>query len=397
MPAGEVSKAEPTVLVSPTPSCAGVDERAQECGATNTARPQSCCAGLVCGEGASVRCAHPKETVSTEPTTSPTDDVSYVEKEDGQGPKCITSTGDEGTCIDVSKCNGTFVPWSSGDPEPNCFMYPKGTECCIEEPVASEDKVEGNMCITSTGDEGTCIDVSRCTGTFVSWSPGDPEPNCFLYPKGIECCIEEPKAAENKVEGPNKSLGPKCITSTGDEGTCIDITHCTGTSVPWSPGDPEPNCFVYHKSIQCCIEEPKSVQNKVNDSQAIVVVEDIPKAPCSLGEDVVVCSSSDRDCNSFFIDSCYVYCQDENACKDTDINASTVECVGERSCYGASFHQSDITCSKQEWYTCRDAEFFASAVTCEDGYYTCDEDMFYSCSCCKSLRLTVMQSPVLIE
>lgn len=78
-PAGEVPTAEPTVFVPPTPACAGVDDRAQDCGATNTARPQSCCAGLVCGEGASVRCVEPSDapptaeapTAAAEPTASP--------------------------------------------------------------------------------------------------------------------------------------------------------------------------------------------------------------------------------------------------------------------------------------------------------------------------------------
>ena len=74
-PAGEVPTAEPTVFVPPTPACAGVDDRAQDCGAANTARPQSCCAGLVCGEGASVRCVEPTAgapTAADEPTATPT-------------------------------------------------------------------------------------------------------------------------------------------------------------------------------------------------------------------------------------------------------------------------------------------------------------------------------------
>ena len=85
-PAGEVPTAEPTVFVPPTPACAGVDERAQDCGVANTARPQSCCAGLVCGEGASVRCVDPSDapptaeapTAAAEPTASPTDDLADV-------------------------------------------------------------------------------------------------------------------------------------------------------------------------------------------------------------------------------------------------------------------------------------------------------------------------------
>ena len=74
-PAGEVPTAEPTVFVPPTPACAGVDDRAQDCGAANTARPQSCCAGLVCGEGASVRCVEP---TAGAPTATPTEDLADV-------------------------------------------------------------------------------------------------------------------------------------------------------------------------------------------------------------------------------------------------------------------------------------------------------------------------------
>lgn len=63
-----------------------MDDRAQDCGATNTARPQSCCAGLVCEEGASVRCVEPNAGAPTteaptepaEPTASPTDGVADV-------------------------------------------------------------------------------------------------------------------------------------------------------------------------------------------------------------------------------------------------------------------------------------------------------------------------------
>lgn len=70
-PIGEVPTAEPTVFVPPTPACAGVGERAQDCGAMNTARPQSCCGDLICGEGASVRCVDPNAPAPTAeaPTT----------------------------------------------------------------------------------------------------------------------------------------------------------------------------------------------------------------------------------------------------------------------------------------------------------------------------------------
>lgn len=37
-------------------NCAAKGERSQQCGATNTARPEFCCSGLICSDGASVTC-----------------------------------------------------------------------------------------------------------------------------------------------------------------------------------------------------------------------------------------------------------------------------------------------------------------------------------------------------
>jgi len=291
---------------------------------------------------------------------------------------CITRSGEVGNCISISDCTGTAITWAQGDPEPNCFEYPKGIQCCVKNVATSVDEEEegrGPTCITSTGDEGTCIDVSKCTGTSVPWSPNDPEPNCFVYPKGTQCCVESNSAVKKKVED------NKCMARSGKEGSCLSIPDCTGTSVPWSQGDPEPNCFAFPKGVQCCVETDSVPMGE----STLIIIEDIPKAPCSLGEDLVVCSSSDRDCSSFIIDSCSVHCQDERSCQDTDINASTVECVGQSSCSSATFHRSDVTCSDQKDYACMSAKFFASAVTCLDGFYTCSEDGFYPCFCCKSL------------
>lgn len=58
--------------------CAGDGGRAQECGAANEARPEKCCEGFVCVEGASVRCiaeggADAEVDADVEPT--PADDV----------------------------------------------------------------------------------------------------------------------------------------------------------------------------------------------------------------------------------------------------------------------------------------------------------------------------------
>lgn len=82
-PIGEVPTASPTVFIPPTVACASVNERAQDCGAANTARPQSCCGDLVCVEGAGVICIDPNAEVTAptaeetapepvEPTVTPT-------------------------------------------------------------------------------------------------------------------------------------------------------------------------------------------------------------------------------------------------------------------------------------------------------------------------------------
>ena len=61
------------------------------------------------------------------------------------GPPCITKTGATGRCLD--KCEergGIPVPWTLGDPEPNCrdFSYQSGVVCCT---------FEGPPCLGGSG------------------------------------------------------------------------------------------------------------------------------------------------------------------------------------------------------------------------------------------------------
>jgi len=135
-PIGEVPTAEPTVFVPPTVACAGVDERAQDCGAMNTARPQSCCGDLVCGEGASVRCIDPnapvpaptadaetapvaaptvEETMPAEPTASPTDDFAGVPTASMTVEPSPLPTGVPGTPEPTTEAPGTSEPTEVDD------------------------------------------------------------------------------------------------------------------------------------------------------------------------------------------------------------------------------------------------------------------------------------------
>lgn len=101
---------------------------------------------------------------------------------------------------------------------------------------------------------------------------------------------------------------------------------------------------------------------------------------CSLGEEVAVCDSNDRGCNESEIDNCSVYCFD--ACENAEISHSTVECVGQGSCRGATFRQSDVSCSERQEYSCSQATFVASAVSCGADSFTCAGTAFDPCSCC---------------
>lgn len=127
-PVGEVPTAKPTVFVPPTPACAGVGDRAQDCGATNPTRPQSCCGDLVCGEGASVRCVEPVAGAPTtggeaapvvaptaaEPTGAPTASVMTVEPTGVPGTPEPTEAPvtSEPTMID----GGTDQPTDAAEP-----------------------------------------------------------------------------------------------------------------------------------------------------------------------------------------------------------------------------------------------------------------------------------------
>eukprot|EP00562_Extubocellulus_spinifer_P000269 CAMPEP_0178480164 /NCGR_PEP_ID=MMETSP0696-20121128/5559_1 /TAXON_ID=265572 /ORGANISM="Extubocellulus spinifer, Strain CCMP396" /LENGTH=303 /DNA_ID=CAMNT_0020107605 /DNA_START=82 /DNA_END=993 /DNA_ORIENTATION=+ len=123
-PIGEVPTAEPTVFIPPTALCASAGDRAQDCGATNTARPQSCCGDLICEEGAGVRCVDPNAAAPTteevdpevdpddevEPTAAPTD-ASTEDREDTDTAEPTAGAGlDEPTGVP-----GTAEPTPSTD------------------------------------------------------------------------------------------------------------------------------------------------------------------------------------------------------------------------------------------------------------------------------------------
>ena len=134
-PVGEVPTAEPTVFVPPTLACAGVGERAQDCGATNPARPQSCCGDLVCGEGASVRCIDPNAPAptadgETAPVAAPTAAAVPVEP---TGVPTASVTVEPSPDLGLDEPTG--VP---GTPEPTTEA-PVTSEPVTSEPTMGDD------------------------------------------------------------------------------------------------------------------------------------------------------------------------------------------------------------------------------------------------------------------
>jgi len=81
----KTAPAEPVVATDDNPpareedvdpdNCAAEGGRSQSCGATNPDRPPTCCVGLVCAEGAGVRCVAGPPTATSAPTGAPVDAV----------------------------------------------------------------------------------------------------------------------------------------------------------------------------------------------------------------------------------------------------------------------------------------------------------------------------------
>ena len=121
------------------------------------------------------------------------------------------------------------------------------------------------------------------------------------------------------------------------------------------------------------------VDDVVEDDPAVVI--DAPEPTCSLGADLTTCTT-DASCTELEVENCSMYCRDEYACRDTKFFDSVVACFGRRSCLRGTFQRSQVTCSKDKGSPCFGSNFYASAVTCEDGSSSCWYADFDECSCC---------------
>ncbi|KAL7470077.1 hypothetical protein ACHAXS_010314 [Conticribra weissflogii] len=100
--------------------------------------------------------------------------------------ECKTASGQEGTCLNAGLCadaGNVFVPWMSGDPEPNCQIYPAEIQCCV--PLFEP-------CVSGDSRSGFCKHVDDCDSEgkdSIPWEEGDIEPSCRRYGTDIQCCV----------------------------------------------------------------------------------------------------------------------------------------------------------------------------------------------------------------
>lgn len=75
--------------LQPASTCAVAGDRAQACGADNASRPPVCCDGLICEDGAGVKCVPaPAPTIAAPPTPKPTIDPNFCAEVDGRSQSC---------------------------------------------------------------------------------------------------------------------------------------------------------------------------------------------------------------------------------------------------------------------------------------------------------------------
>jgi len=114
----------PVSTTSATSTCAEEGDRAQACGADNPSRPWACCDGLICEEGAGVKCIPaPPPTTPPPPTMKPTPDPNFCAAVDGRSQSC----GSANAAHPPKCCPGLICRINtSGVSRPICVEPPLG-------------------------------------------------------------------------------------------------------------------------------------------------------------------------------------------------------------------------------------------------------------------------------
>lgn len=208
--------------------CANIDERSQECGATNPSRPAVCCEGLVCASagGGSPTCVAPF------PTASPTNPVFTCAALGEKSQAC--------GAVDLSRplgcCDGLVC---SGGASVRC-VEPVPTAAPLQ-CAPLDDRAKECGAIADSRPDTCCGDLvcapgasQKCVEPFPTASPTAFVEDCApLGERALDCGATNPKRSQSCCEG--TICSPKL--SGGTAFSCIEDPN---TSAPNPPPTPAP-------------------------------------------------------------------------------------------------------------------------------------------------------------
>ena len=204
---------EPFPTASPTPpppTCGVLGERSQQCGATDSTRPEVCCEGLVCAAGVSPLCVEPFPTAS--PTLSPPTCGVLGERSQACG---ATDPTRPSFCCDGLVCAAgvsplCVEPFPTASPTlspPTCgVLGERSQECGATDPTRPAECCEGLVC--ELGASPRCVEPFP-TATPTLWCADNEE-------RAQECGADSANRPEVCCAGLKCAIGISvlCVNST---------------------------------------------------------------------------------------------------------------------------------------------------------------------------------------
>ena len=201
---------EPFPTASPTPpppTCGVLGERSQQCGATDSTRPEVCCEGLVCAAGVSPLCVEPFPTAS--PTLSPPTCGVLGERSQECGAEDPTRPTEccEGLVCELGASPRCVEPFPTASPTLSCgVLGERSQQCGATDPTRPTECCEGLVC--AAGASPLCVEP------FPTASPTLSPPTCgVLGERSQQCGATDPTRPSFCCEGLVCAAGvsPLCV------------------------------------------------------------------------------------------------------------------------------------------------------------------------------------------